>query len=144
MKTFWEMLYTVNDLFANFDVEKIKGQGNLARQYKFKDKKHLATKIFTTAFKMAMDDVIDGDVEIRISEKYDAFITMESVDRADIKKTLRHGNYADVDLLQSNFKLWRPMMVDKTNAANIKIQICVDESRKERITEKTNQGYSYR
>ncbi len=136
-------LITISDLFCNFDVTKLKGDGNIKRKYKCEDKKALAKKIFLRYLYILILDMIDGGKTFVFPYKKYLELRFRTIPTPQFKAALRAGAYEEVDVLKSNFKCYEMVMTYKWRVWRIERVVKLSHNFRQLIVDKINTGYKY-
>ncbi len=136
--------YSTVDLFRMFRVEKLKGKGKIARTYKLCNKKALAQKIFLRFLYLLLEDLTDGKHIFYFSSAKTAAIRVRKISGEEFKKMRRKGYFKDVDFLVSNFSAYI-LVMDYFTKGNRKMSksVIISKQFKDKMIQKTNQGYIY-
>lgn len=137
--------FNLNELFMNFPYDKLqinckdckKAIGDLHRDI-------LVKRIFKECVKMVFDDVIDNNVTFQLpTGKKKCDIHMKRVQGDAFRNLKKSGKWANVSLIQSSFTGYElGLFMYGERDPRIKT-IYVDKSRKDRITQLTNEGKQY-
>jgi hypothetical protein len=136
-------IVTISDLFCNYDVRKLKGDGNIKRKYKCEDKKALAKKIFLRYLYILMCDMVEGGKTYIFPFKRHIELRFRILPDAQFKTALRKGAYEDLDALASNFKCYEMIMVYQQGLHYRQRLVKLSKNFIDRMVEKMNTGYKY-
>lgn len=140
-------LFGNHDFFLNYSINniKLKGRPNIYKKYKLRKKKDIAKKIFSAALKMALEDVLNGDVEIKMINTDDIYLRMTPKEGQALIDSITRDrrNWSGVDLVKSGFKVWYPCFDFGNNKYYRRYQICVQERYKQIVESKINNGFRY-
>ena len=138
-------LLSANDLFCNFDLDKVKGKGNIKRTYKCADKKKLTKKIFFRFLCLLFDDLILGNKIFVFPYKFYTCLRMRVIPRNVLANARKKGMLTNVDPLISNFQSYEPVITYKPYGALrwFNSPVVVSKNYKASIAEKVNTGFKY-
>lgn len=138
--------FNLEDLFFNFDINKIKiDYISLNRLYGIYDKRIIAQRIFKDCCKLVIRDIIDNDVEFQLpTASRKCSILMHRSKDEEFKQARKRGVFKNVDFLESGFSGYslRLYMYGHNTIARYK-PIHLNKELKDLITQYTNQGKSY-
>lgn len=140
--------FNLDEMLINLDKSKLNMTSELCERIngdKHKDK--LIKQICLESIKLVLDDIIDNNItfELPTGSARKTQIRMGRTTGQDFTKARRNGKFADVDFLTSNFSGYQIMleMLYKDGRPIRTKPIYVDNNRKQRITENTNNGKQY-
>ena len=136
-------LITISDLFSNFDLDKLKGKGNIKKTYKCADKMALTKKIFIFYMRNLFEEFIKGGQVFIMPGPSLAKLQFRELKDSTLKTRRSKGLMNDVDLLVSGFKYYEPILV-YPKAGRIWIRpIKLSENFNQQLKDKVNSGYKY-
>lgn len=130
------------DLFNNFNVDKLKGIGNIKKKYKSGCKKFLAAKIFLRFIEMMLEDFVEGDIFYLPTSNLATF-SFKPIKNKDFTRAYKSGKFGELDFLISNFTIYVPIFRYFYRKSFHTRNIVLSKQYKERMLEKTNTGYKY-
>lgn len=136
-------LITTNDIFALFDVDKVKGRGNIKRIYKCSDKKALTRKIFLRYLHILMESLVEGGRTFILPTRQHMEMRWRTIPNRKFKLARSFGQYADVDVVASGFVHYELIMYYKHAGRTFTVPIRFHQSLKSRLVERVNSGYKY-
>lgn len=100
--------YTSCDLFEHYDTNRIKSKEkiNISKFYKKKDKKDLARGLLNEFMKIVQDHIIETGDRFQFPVPYKVLMKIDPMKDREAKQKLQRGVYSDVDILESDFKLY--------------------------------------
>ena len=137
-------IITISDLFCNFDVNKLKGKGNIKRTHKCEDKKALAKKIFLRYLFHLFTEMIKGGQAFLFPYKNYMELSIQIMPDHMFKRARQVGAYRDVDVLKSNFRHYEFMLRYKRYDRMRKCYVKLSNNFRRQMIEKVNEGYKYR
>jgi len=136
-------LTTINDLFDDFNVDKVHGKGNVKRKYKCSDKKALARKIFLRYLYNLMWKLTDGGATFVFPTRAHMEIRWRKLPDTTFKKARAAGYLGDVDILMSNFTYYEMVLYYKAGGYTFYKPIKLSDNFRQKLLEKVNSGYKY-
>lgn len=140
-------MFTNEDFFITYNSNMLKtiGHPNIYNKYKVRSRRDLAKRIFSIALKMAFEDVINGDVEVKMLNTKDVYLRMSIKEGDRLMKSIRRSkeNWKRIDLFKVGFRVWYPSFDFETKMIRRKFQLCVQEKYKEIVENKINSGFKY-
>lgn len=141
--------YFQGDLFHTYSDKNLRFKENVGNQrqmkkiYKYDRKKALIAKIFFSFMKMVIKDMIENGTTFHLPNKNLAMFTWDKLQGEKFKKSINSGKIDNLDYIMSNFTLYfmifKYFYAGKFSTKNI----VVNNTLKDKITEKANQGFSY-
>lgn len=136
-------IVTVNDLFCNFDINKLKGKGNIKRTYKCADKKSLMKKIFLTYLAKMFDKFLEGGQVFQFPGHNRCTLQFRRMKDSTLKKQRASGYLNDLDLLMSRFSHYEPVVQYRVGGLLFIKPVKLSKNYKQQIIDKVNTGYKY-
>lgn len=136
-------LVTVSDIFSNFNVDKLKGKGNIKRTYKCADKMELTHKIFLRYLYHLFDGYVEGGHTFVFPNRQVCELRWRRAPAPLIKRNRMAGRLQDVDLLMTNYQYYQPCIYYKRVGKTFMVPIKLSDNFTDRMTEKMNTGYKY-
>lgn len=133
-------------LFRNLAAKRIKTPNKeIKKLVKSQHKEYLASKIFTDAVQMVMDDIIDNSVtfEISLNKKQLGQLYIKEVSGEDFINEYKNGRHKYIDYLDTNFTGYNPVFKYSKAGYTVEKPIYLDKKRQQRIAERANSGKSY-
>lgn len=133
-------------LFRKFNPKRIKTPNSeIKKIVKSQHKEYLASKIFTDALQMIIDDIIDNSVtfEIGLNKKQLGQIYIKEVNGEDFLNEYKNGRHKYIDYLNTNFTGYNPVFKYSKAGYTIEKPIYLDKNRQKRIANRANSGKSY-
>lgn len=133
-------------LFRNFNPKRIKTSNKeIKKIVKSLHKEYLASKIFTDALQMVMDDIIDNSVtfEINLNKKQLGQIYIKEVSGEDFINEFKNGRHKYIDYLETNFTGYNPVFKYSKAGYTVEKPVYLDKTRQQRIAARANSGKSY-
>jgi hypothetical protein len=134
---------TISDLFCNFDVNKLKGDGNIKRKYKCEDKKALVKKIFLRYLYHLIYNMVEGGKTLILPSRKYVQLSFKPMKQAFFKRCLQKGYYQDVDILMSNFKFYELMVTYSFAGKYMTRPVKLSPNFVSQLINKVNTGYVY-
>lgn len=140
--------FNIDELFYNLDRKKLKFNYKQCKKLVNSfEKDTLIKRIFMDNVQMILDDIIDNNVtfELPTGSGRPTLLRMKKYDGDEFTKARRAGKFANVDFLSSNFSGYQLGldMYYKDGRPFIHKPVYVDKTRKQKITENTNNGKQY-
>lgn len=141
--------FSQGDLFSSYDLKnfKFKEQAGTAREmrtkYKCASNNYLVAQIFWVFIKLVLSDLVKKGTTFHLPNKSIAMFTWKRVEGEEFVKSYRSGKFNNIDFLSSNFTLYIPIFKYFYKGKFKEKTIVVDNSLKEIINEKTNNGFKY-
>ena len=140
--------FNIDELFYNLDRKKLKFNYKQCKKLVNSfEKDDLIKRIFLDNVQMILDDIINNNVtfELPTGSGRPTLLRMKKYDGEEFTKARRAGKFTDVDFLSSNFSGYQLGldMYYKDGRPCIHKPVYVDKTRKEKITENTNNGKQY-
>lgn len=138
--------FNLSDLFMNLDLKKLKINCNECdKLIHTRHRDRLAILIFKECVKLVLDDIIENNITfwLPLKGKVQANIHMKMFEGDDFKNLRKHGKWKDVDFLASFFKAYAIKLFMYGQRTPREKFVYVDTKRRNRITERINQGVSY-
>lgn len=133
---------SAQNLFTRFKTHYIKNC--TLKEFKEKNKKKVAARVFIYAFYLILKDVIDNSTTFVLPTQMEAYIEMNRVEGDDFILARQRGVFKDVDFLKSNFCGHQLQFRHKLKSGIWrKKPILVHKKLKDIITENTNKGMRY-
>lgn len=136
-------IVTVNDLFCNFKVDKLKGKGNIKRTYKCEDKKALANKIFLSYLSNLFTEFLEGGQMFSFPGKYPLHLRFRVMKDSTLKLRRQNGTLNGLDLIMSNFKFYEPVVMFPFKGGHCIRPVRLSAEFRQQIIDKVNTGYKY-
>ena len=133
-------------LFRSLAAKRIKTPNKeIKKLVKSQHKEYLASKIFTDAVQMVMDDIIDNSVtfEISLNKKQLGQLYIKEVSGEDFLNEYKNGRHKYIDYLDTNFTGYNPVFKYSKAGYTVEKPIYLDKKRQQRIAERANSGKSY-
>lgn len=140
--------FNLDEMLINLDKSKLNMTSALCKKITGDEHKNtLIKRICLEGMKLVLDDIIDNNVtfELPTGSSRKTQIRMGRFKDEDFAKARRRGKFEDVDFLTSNFSGYQMIfeMFYKSGRTPRKKNIYVDKTRKDKITEYTNNGKQY-
>lgn len=139
--------FNSKELFQNFPVRKMELSAEQCRKdYPDKGKREYAASIFVQGMQMIIDDIIENNVMFKLPGmgKTQSYIYVKRFTGDDFKALFRGGKWRDVDFIASNFSAHQLCFkMESSKRTEREKLIYTDNTRKNRLTELTNQGKQY-
>lgn len=136
-------LVTINDLFGDFDVDKVHGKGNIKRTYKCSDKKALARKIFLRYLFHLFDEMMEGGSTFVFPLRHHMELRWKRMSDVSFKKAIAAGALHDVDILMSGFACYELVMYYKIQGVPFFKPVKLSFNFRDKMVKKINTGYKY-
>lgn len=136
--------FNTKDLFFYFHPEKYKFplQEDFYKDYGAEDTKDLSAKMFKTAFKKIVDDIVEENITLRIPSHTDSniFLGMRAITGDAFVEKTKNLDYDPVD---ANFTLYRVYLTYMTPKRSFSKEIYVGTKTNERIDKYAQNGKIY-
>ncbi len=136
-------LVTANDIFCNFNVDKLKGEGNIKRKYKCADKMTLVKKIFLRYLFLLMTDMVEGGKVFLFPNRKHMELRFRRIPDHYFKRARQAGTLMDVNILMTEFKFYELVLSYKIAGVLYERPIKLNKAFMNRIIEKANTGFKY-
>lgn len=137
--------FKLKELFYNFNLKRLKI--NCKECQAVNNDRHrdiLVRQIFTECLKVVIEDVVERNVTFWLpTGSRRSNIHMKRVRGKEFKQLRRGGKWRDVDILESNFSGYQISFFMFGNRTPRTKSIYLNKLYRDRITEKTNQGFAY-
>lgn len=139
-----QAIFSNEDFLLTYNTKMIKGKKGLCKTYGVNLKRDLAKKVFSYALKCALEDVINGDVEVKLLNNREVYLRMNPKEGERLKDSIARGNWKNVDMLKAGFKVWYPSIdVVDGKFRRVIYQVCVQQEYKDIVESKINEGFRY-
>lgn len=138
--------FNIDEIFENFPYEKLLvtcSDCNIVNGDYHKDK--LVKRVFKDALKLILNDIIENNVTFSLpTGGIKSEIHVNNVEGKNFEEARKHGKWADVDFLASNFT-GNQLVLEMYRKDGIKRRkpIYISKKLKDRLTELTNEGKKY-
>lgn len=136
-------LITTNDLFCNFDMKKLTGEGNIKRAHHCADKKSLAKRILLQYLYVMFEDLVQGGKTFMLPSRRYGELKIRRIPDILFKRTRQKGYHQDIDVIQSGMVGYEPILVYKSYGRIVNTPVRLSAHFKEILLEKTNSGFKY-
>ena len=136
-------LATCNDLFCNYDVTKLTGQGNIKRNHRCADKKELCKRIFLRYLHILFADFVMGGKTFLLPSKRHCEIRFQRMRLASIKHNIANGVLDNLDLLASDRQFYEIVFTIKRGKRFMNKPLHISHHLRDKIIEKASTGYKY-
>ncbi len=136
-------LMNISDLFCNFNLDKLKGKGNIKRKYKCADKTALMKRIFLHYMKLLIEDMILGHKVFIFPTKKHMELVFKEIRPEALKKYLQGGSYPGLDILMSNRKCYELYITYHRRGIHFGQPLKLSENFRTKIIDKINTGFKY-
>lgn len=130
------------NLYNNYDVKKLTGKGNIRVTYKAATKKVLCAKIFLEFIELMLNDYVEGDT-FHLPTNNISIFTYETLKGEAFKSAYRSGKFDDIDYLMSNFTIYMTIFRYFYRGNLKSVRVILSERYRNRIIEKTSNGFKY-
>jgi hypothetical protein len=134
---------TCNDLFCNFDPQKLTGKGNIKRTYKCADKHSLAKQIFMRVMYVMIQDLIEGGNTFMLPSRRYFELRMRRIPKDGFARMRQAGYMQEIDVVSTGGHAYEPVLVFKRYGQMITRPVKLSKNFREMLAEKMNTGYRY-
>lgn len=139
--------FSSKELFQNFPISKLKlTKQECIKLYPDGNKRDFAASIFARSLELVVDDIIENNTQFKFPGlgRTQAYLQMNRVQGDAFKRLFKKGRWRDVDFIKSNFCGYCLQLVMKSLKQPMREkQIYLSKTKKQRITDYTNQGKQY-
>lgn len=140
--------FNLDEMLLNLDKSKLTMTSDLCERINGdRHKNTLIKQICLEGMKLVLDDIIENNVtfELPTGSARKTQLRMGRFTDEEFAKVRRRGKFADVDFLTSNFSGYQILleMFYKSGRPPRTKKVYVDKTRRDRITEHTNNGKQY-
>lgn len=139
--------FSSKELFQNFPISKLKlTKQECIKLYPDGNKRDFAASIFARSLELVVDDIIENNTQFKFPGlgRTQAYLQMNRVQGDAFKRLFKKGRWRDVDFIKSNFCGYCLQLVMKSLKRPMREkQIYLSKTKKQRITDYTNQGKQY-
>lgn len=138
--------FSIDEILENFPYKKLKI--NCSECYKIIKDSHrnkLVRKVFMESLKLVINDIIDNNITfwLPLTSNRRCNIHMKRVMGTSFKQLRQHGKWQDVDITKSFFTGYEIGLFMLGNRTPRIKTVYVSKPYKDRITQKTNEGFPY-
>lgn len=136
-------IITCNDLFCNFDMTKLTGQGNIKRAHKCADKRALAKQIFMRVMCLMIEDLIEGGNTFMLPSRKYFELRIRRIPKEGFQRLRQAGYMQEIDIVTTGGHAYEPVLVFKRYGQMITRPVRLSKNFREKLAEKMNSGYRY-
>jgi len=136
-------LTTINDLFNDFKVEKVRGEGNVKRKYKCSDKKALARKIFLRYLYHLMCGMMEGGTVFSFPMRATMELRWRRIPDYSFKKARAAGKLSEVDIVMTDRTCYELGLFYKLKNVQIFKPVKLSKNFYDMFITKVNTGFKY-
>lgn len=136
-------LITISDLYVNYNVDKLRGDGNIKRKYKCEDKKALAKKIFLRYLYILMIDMIKGGTTFIMPSRQFLELRWKQMKNWSLQRAIQTGAFQELDILKSGRKFYEMVMSWKSRGLKYERKVKLSRNFEDMVIEKVNTEYKY-
>jgi len=131
-------IITAKDIFAYYDVTKLKGDGNLRMIYGRKDKRDLVISIFNVYIAEMFDVFVEGGIVFNFPDQKTSKMAFYEVPRDIIRKSRQAGKLQMLDPVASGFTGIKTLIKLPSNKAIFDVNVVLSKNYQETIYKKLN------
>ncbi len=138
--------FTLDEILETFPLKKLKSDCNKCKELYNDYHRHLLVRrIFKECFKLVINDIIENNItfHLPLTGTRKCYLCMDRTTGDAFKHYRQHGKWMDVDFLKSMFSGYWIGFYMMGNRTPRKKHIYVSRTLRDRITEKTNEGFNY-